>query len=219
MKINCIIPARIGSIRIKKKNLIDFKGKPLIYWTLMQSLRIRLINNIILSSDSNNLLNYSKNYSNKIFLNLRPKKLSTKRSKTESLIKYLIKKYKFSSSDAILILQPTSPLRKDKDIKNIIKIFKKQKLQTLNSASTNKRKKTIRKISSVFETQKTKKLIKKFMYSYNGAIYLFRVSYFNKTNKIYEKIPNIYLMDKKNSIDIDNYKDLKGFSNFKININ
>ena len=91
MKINCIIPARIGSIRIKKKNLIDFKGKPLIYWTLMQSLRIRLINNIILSSDSNNLLNYSKNYSNKIFLYLRPKKLSTKRSKTESLIKYLIK--------------------------------------------------------------------------------------------------------------------------------
>lgn len=219
MKIICIIPARIGSIRIKKKNLIDFKGKPLIYWTLMQSLRIKLINNIILSSDSNNLLNYSKNYSNKIFLNLRPKKLSTKRSKTESLIKYLIKKYKFSSSDAILVLQPTSPLRKDKDIKNIIKIFKKQKLQTLNSASTNKRKKTIRKISSVFETQKTKKLIKKFMYSYNGAIYLFKVSYFNKTNKIYEKIPNIYLMDKKNSIDIDNYKDLKGFSNFKININ
>ena len=133
MKIICIIPARIGSIRIKKKNLIDFKGKPLIYWTLMQSLRIKLINNIILSSDSNNLLNYSKNYSNKIFLNLRPKKLSTKRSKTESLIKYLIKKYKFSSSDAILVLQPTSPLRKDKDIKNIIKIFKKQKLQTLNS--------------------------------------------------------------------------------------
>tara|TARA_B100000989_G_C19503722_1_gene455480 strand:+ start:30 stop:689 length:660 start_codon:yes stop_codon:yes gene_type:complete len=219
MKIICIIPARIGSIRIKKKNLIDFKGKPLIYWTLMQSLRIKLINDIILSSDSNNLLNYSKNYSNKIFLNSRPKKLSTKRSKTESLIKYLIKKYKFSSSDAILILQPTSPLRKDKDIKNIIKIFKKQKLQTLNSASINKRKKTIRKISSVFETKKTKKLIKKFMYSYNGAIYLFKVSYFNKTNKIYEKIPNIYLMDKKNSIDIDNYEDLKGFSNFKININ
>ena len=41
---------------------------------------------------------------------------------------------------------------------------------------------------------------------------------FNKTKKIYEKVPKIYLMDKKHSIDIDNYSDLKGYSNFRVNI-
>ena len=217
MKIICIIPARIGSLRIRKKNIIDFKGKPLIFWSITQSKRIKIINSTIVSSDSNNLLIYAKKKFKKIITDFRPKKLSTSKSKTESLISYLIKKYKLSTKDAVMILQPTSPLRADKDIKNAIKIFRRNKLNTLNSVSINNKKKVIRKVSYIYDN-KNKKKDKSCKYSYNGAIYLFKVNYFNKTNKIYEKVPNIYLMDKKHSIDIDNYNDLKGYSNFNINI-
>ncbi len=218
MKIISIIPARIGSLRIKKKNIIDFKGKPLIYWSLIQSKRIKNINSTIVSSDSNSLLIYSKKKFKKILTDLRPKKLSNSKSKTESLISYLIKKYELSSKDAVMILQPTSPLRSDKDIKDIIKIFRKYKLNTLNSVSINKKKKKIKKLSNIYDNKNKKGTDRSYRYSYNGAIYLFKVNYFNKTKKIYEKVPNIYLMDKKHSIDIDNYNDLKGYSNFDINI-
>ena len=47
MKINCIILARYGSLRVPKKNLRPFKNKPLIYWTLKQSLRINYKCNIV----------------------------------------------------------------------------------------------------------------------------------------------------------------------------
>lgn len=217
MKVICIIPARIGSLRVKKKNIIDFKGKPLIYWSLTQSKRIKIFNSTIVSSDSNSLLIYAKKKFKKFITDFRPKKLSTHKSKTESLIGYLIKKYKLSSKDAIMILQPTSPLRADKDIRNTIKIFRRNKLKTLHSASIYDKKKIIKKHSYIYDN-KNKKADRSCKYSYNGAIYLFRVNYFNKTKKIYEKVPKIYLMDKKHSIDIDNYSDLKGYSNLKVNI-
>jgi CMP-N,N'-diacetyllegionaminic acid synthase len=218
LKIICIIPARIGSVRIKYKNIIDFNGKSLVYWTLIQSRRIKEIKKTIISSDSTNLLKFSKRISKKIMVDLRPKKLSYSRSRTEDLIKYLIEKYKLLQKDAIMILQPTSPLRKDYDIKKIIKTFRINKLKTLNSVSIYNKKKKIKRTSYIYYGAK-KKIDNSYKYSYNGAVYLFKVSYFCKTNKIYEKIPNIYLMDKKHSIDIDNYKDLKGYSDLSTNFN
>ena len=219
MKIICIIPARLGSVRIKKKNLIDFKGKPLIHWTLKQSIRIPQINKIILSSDSKKLIKFSKSISQNILFNIRPKSLSKSSSKTESVIKYLVEKYTISSKDYILILQPTSPLRQDKDIKNIIQILKKKKLKTLHSVTTKHKKTEIFSSSFIHFIKKRKIIDTSLKYSYNGAIYLFSASYFKKKNTIYEKKPNIYIMNKKHSLDIDDYIDLKGYSNLKISTN
>ena len=36
-----IIPARKGSKRIKNKNIILFKGKPIIYWTIIAAKKIK----------------------------------------------------------------------------------------------------------------------------------------------------------------------------------
>ena len=60
MKQNCIILARKNSKRIIGKNLVNFKGKPLIYWTLKHAFKSKIFNKIILSSDWDELLNYSK---------------------------------------------------------------------------------------------------------------------------------------------------------------
>ena len=46
----------------------------------------------------------------------RPKKLSSKFSKTVDTINYLAKKYKFMNNDIIFIFEPTSPLRNKKDV-------------------------------------------------------------------------------------------------------
>ena len=46
-----IIPARSGSKRLKGKNLKVFNGKPLIYWTIEQSLRLNNYGKIVITSD------------------------------------------------------------------------------------------------------------------------------------------------------------------------
>lgn len=210
MKIIGIVPARKGSVRIKNKNLINFCGKPLILWTINQTLKINLINEVYLSSDSLKILNLCKKISSRMIFNKRPKILSGNKVKSETVIKYLIKKYNIDKNSTILLLQPTSPLRSDRDIINMIKIFKLNKLKTLHSASIYQGKLKISGNKKIFSLKKSIRCDRA-IYSYNGAIYMFKVDYFLKKNTIYEYKPNIYLTKKKNSLDIDTYSDLKKY--------
>tara|TARA_B100001175_G_scaffold317437_1_gene334358 strand:- start:8181 stop:8819 length:639 start_codon:yes stop_codon:yes gene_type:complete len=208
MIVDCIIPARIGSQRIKKKNLISYKKKPLVYWSIIQSINIKSIRKTIISSDSNKIIKIAEKISKKILIDKRPKKISGNKVRTETVIKYLVKKFKFSSKNYILILQATSPLRKKKDVENIIKIAKKFNLNTLHSANIYPiKKKILGKKNFVIFNKKIPSYNND--YSYNGAIYLFKLDYFKKNNTIYEKTPNLYIMKDKNSLDIDNHSDLK----------
>jgi len=45
-----IIPARGGSKRIKKKNIIDFHGKPMIAWTIEAALKTNLFSDVVVST-------------------------------------------------------------------------------------------------------------------------------------------------------------------------
>jgi len=52
MVVDAVILARAGSKGIPKKNLIDFCGFPLIYWTIKQCLKSKNIGSIALKSQS-----------------------------------------------------------------------------------------------------------------------------------------------------------------------
>ena len=51
-----IIPARSGSKRIKNKNIINFAGKPIIFYSIEAALKSKLFNKIHISSDSSAIL-------------------------------------------------------------------------------------------------------------------------------------------------------------------
>ena len=51
-KVVAVIPARGGSKRIPKKNIIDFNGKPLIAWTIEAAKKSGLFEKIVVSTDS-----------------------------------------------------------------------------------------------------------------------------------------------------------------------
>ena len=51
-----IIPARSGSKRIKNKNIINFAGKPIIFYSIEAALKSKLFNKIHISSDSSSIL-------------------------------------------------------------------------------------------------------------------------------------------------------------------
>ena len=73
MKLICIIPAKEKSRRLRNKNILKIKNKLLIQITLNKSMKIRQFDKIIVSTDSEKILNLSKKYKNVLFIK-RPKK-------------------------------------------------------------------------------------------------------------------------------------------------
>jgi N-acylneuraminate cytidylyltransferase len=116
----CIIPARGGSKGISRKNLIDFAGKPLIAWSIIQARQSRLIREVYVSSDDEEILETAQNYYAKIIK--RPNELATDTATSESCLVHAINEIETNSGkiDYVVFLQATSPLRTPEDIDNSI---------------------------------------------------------------------------------------------------
>tara|TARA_B100001250_G_scaffold220282_1_gene188972 strand:+ start:582 stop:1235 length:654 start_codon:yes stop_codon:yes gene_type:complete len=210
-----IIPARNGSIRLKNKNLKKLLNKPLIFWTIKEALKSKYIKKIIISSDSKKILNSFKP-NKKIIRSSRLKKLSKSTSKIEDVLIYEIKKNKLSSSDIVILLQPTSPLRNVELIDSSLKKFIYSKYDTCISFFNLNEK--FKNLYSIYKKKIEKiniKTQKKIFYP-SGDLYIFRVSNFLKSKKIYYgKI--LAIITKKYS-DIDNYEEFK-ITELKLKLN
>ena len=130
------IPARGGSKSVKNKNLKLLKGKPLINYTLNTALEINKLvkSDIFLSTDSKKIYNYCKNKI-KISKYIRPKNLADDKSDIlDSIIHSLNYLKKLNKNyDAIILLQPTSPARSIRELYLALKLFEKEKLESLVS--------------------------------------------------------------------------------------
>jgi CMP-N,N'-diacetyllegionaminic acid synthase len=212
-KILAFIPARGGSKGIPNKNIKLFNGKPLIEWTIDSALKSKLISKVIVSSDSQKILSISKKLGAETVL--RPKNISGDFATTESAIKHYIKNTK-ESFDTIVLLSPTSPIRKINDIDNAIKEFKSKKLDSCFSASIlldfliwklNKKKK-YESINYNFQNRATRQK-RDLNYVENGSIYVFKTKLIKyHDNRIAGKI-GIYLMNFWQSFEIDVKDDWK----------
>ena len=88
MNIVCIIPARCNSKEIPDKNIISFCGKPLIAWTIEQALYSTCISDVYVSSDSDKILNISKEYGAKTIK--RPDDIAKDESTSEEALLHAI---------------------------------------------------------------------------------------------------------------------------------
>jgi len=133
MNIVAFIPARGGSKGIKNKNILKIKKKPLIYYSIDLSKKIKLINKTFVSSDSFEILKISKKLGAEIIE--RPKKISQDKSKDIEAFQHFYNEYKKKYKkeiDLIVHLRATTPFRKKKTINKIIEIMiKKKKFSSL----------------------------------------------------------------------------------------
>ena len=129
MNIVAIIPARSGSKSIKDKNIISYKNKPLIYHSIKIALKSKLVNRVIVSTDSIKYAKLSTKFGAEVPF-LRPKVISKDNSDDSGWIfhsiDYLINKEKYYP-DLIIHLRPTSPNREIKTFEKGIKWFLKNK--------------------------------------------------------------------------------------------
>jgi pseudaminic acid cytidylyltransferase len=121
-----IIPARIGSKRIKRKNIKMFYGKPMLQWTYEIINKSKIFNKIVLTSDSNLILNIGKKIGFDILIK-RPKKLSNDYVGTAPVIKHAINFLIKQSivSNKVCCVYPCNPFILKKDLKKATNLVKK----------------------------------------------------------------------------------------------
>ena len=122
-KILVVVPARGGSKGIPKKNLRKINDKSLIQIVAECIKKTNFIDEAILSSDSDEIINEAKKYGLNSYFK-RPKNISGDLIGDIPVLKHaLIKAEEYNSCeyDIIVMLQPTAPLRSPKNIEDIIK--------------------------------------------------------------------------------------------------
>ena len=182
-----LILARKNSKRLKNKNIKVLGKKPLIVITLDNLIRIRyLFEDIIVSSDSKTVEKYTKQ--KKVTFIKRPTNLALSRTSSEKSAIHSIKRYEkeFSKIDYIILLQVTSPFRKNSTIKKIIDLSKKYPNDQIVTVSNNITKKP------------------------HGVLYLTpKDTLFKKKNFSCKNFRPYLIKSKKESLDIDTYEDFK----------
>ena len=119
-----IIPARGGSKGLPGKNLRKFLEKPLIAWTIEQALNTSIIDQVLVSTDDPVIADVARSYGARVPF-LRPKKYATDIASTESAMLHMLKRLQKQEhlSDAIILLQATSPVRSKGTITRAINEF------------------------------------------------------------------------------------------------
>lgn len=211
-----IIPARSGSKGIKNKNFINFLGKKLIEYSIIFAKQIKN-NKIIISSDSEKAKILAKKYK-LISEYKRPKKISKDNILLEETLFHVIKWSinKKINFDYILLLQPTSPMRKINEFKKILKILKTKKINTLCSVTKvqyHPAEYVEKRGKKWFFLLNTKRGLRQNYndnyYFIDGSFYIINKNYFLKNKKILSKNNFFFPLKTKYSIDIDNPIDLK----------
>ena len=128
MKKLIIIPARAGSVRLKKKNKKIFKNKPLIVHSIKFAKRLKITPYILITTNDEEIMNIGKRL--KVLVPWkRPENISKKNSKSISFAFHAIKWFEknYGKLDVIILLQPTSPFRSLKTFYRMYKKFLKKK--------------------------------------------------------------------------------------------
>ncbi|MCR8710557.1 acylneuraminate cytidylyltransferase family protein [Aliarcobacter butzleri] len=205
-----IIPARGGSKRLPRKNVLDLCGKPLIAHTIEAGLKSNYIDKVIVSSDDKEILEISKKFGAKTVK--RPDELASDIATTFDAIKHTIDN-NIDKYDYVVLLQATSPLRNEKHIDEAIELLEEKKANAIisvcemehsplwsNTLPDNGNMKGF--LRDEILNKRSQDLEK--YYRLNGAIYICR------TDKLLEEKTFIlkdeiyaYKMSRKFSIDID----------------
>ena len=212
-KIICIIPVRGGSKSIKNKNIISFRGKPLVVNGLLQAIKSNLFEKIVVASDNTKYFNVIKKYTNskKIIFFKRSKKSSTDYAKTEIVLNEVLHNYQ--NYRYACLVQATSPLIKSQDLKKGFQKYKRNNYDSIFSCYEKK----------IFVWKESNKNMYPLNYNYlnrpmrqkakknfieNGAFYIFKINKYKKyKNRLFGKIGH-FLMPEERSLDINEYSDI-----------
>ena len=124
MNILVIIPARGGSKGLPGKNIKILNGKPMICYTIDVARSIVADENICVSTDDSHIIDVVNNYGLDVPF-VRPTELASDTSTTNDVLLHALSFYEDKGLiyDVIVLLQPTSPLRKQIELQEALSLY------------------------------------------------------------------------------------------------
>ena len=189
METVCIIPARGGSKGIPRKNIMDFCGKPLLAWSILQAQQAKAVNAVYVTSDDEAILRVAEDLGATPIR--RSDELSTDTATSEAALLHAIdhiEKERAAKIDVVVFLQATSPLREAEDIDGAVQKLIDENADSLFSSA---------RLEDFFIWQETEEGLKSLNFDYtqrrrwqdvqpqyveNGSIYLFKPDVLRTTN-------------------------------------
>lgn len=125
-RILAMIPARIGSTRLPKKNLALLSGEPLISYAINAAKDSGIFDRILLNSDSTVFKEIAQRYGVEFYH--RPIDLGTSEAKSDSVVNDFMLKH---PGDILVWVNPTSPLQPPDEIREVVDYFLDNELDSL----------------------------------------------------------------------------------------
>jgi CMP-N-acetylneuraminic acid synthetase len=215
-----IIPARGGSKRLPRKNVLPISGKPCIAWTIEAAINSKFIDHIVVSTDDEETKMIGRMHSD-IHIVDRPAELGTDSSTSVDVVSHVLedKKTTLKNASWLILLQPTSPLRTVEDIDAAFELVDQKHAQGAISVCQVSHPREWIAHAKPGESLKEYFLgtdlggrVQDFpkAYTINGAIYIIRIDLFMREKTFFADSAILaYDMDRSKSVDIDDEFDFK----------
>ncbi len=208
-----VIPARGGSKRLPRKNVLPLGGKPLICWTIEAVLKAKLNARIMVTSEDEEILAIARQYLNQgVVAYKRPAELATDTASSADVLIDAVMAEQAAGYDpkTLVLLQPTSPLRNADDIWAAMEAFREGGCDdtvvtvcevdhptawvgTINASS---------RIEGINLSGRRSQDYRK-EYRLNGAVYVVRSSLLLEKQTVFSEFLKASIMPRERSLDID----------------
>ncbi|TIH11995.1 acylneuraminate cytidylyltransferase family protein [Marinifilum sp. JC120] len=210
-----IIPARAGSKGVKNKNIVELNGKPLISYTIEAALDSGVFDHVFVTTDGEEIAEVSAECGAEVID--RPRELALDKSSSIDVIVHALEAKEFFKG-CFCLLQPTSPLRDSKDIREAFELYKSSEATSVISATSvghhpykclmqNKdgNYAPIRNPEDLVSARQDLPIC----IAPNGAIYFCDIASFLEQKVLFFPNTEYFLMRPDRSVDVDSLTDLK----------
>lgn len=217
-----IILARSGSKGLPNKNIRPLNGTPLLAYSVKAALDSGVFDTVMVSTDSEEYAEIAKTYGAEVPF-LRSANSSGDNSSSWTAVREVLEAYENIGRkfDMLALLQPTSPLRTGKHLREAYDLMQEKNAKAIVSVCENEM--PLFACNYVPEDlcivgfcdnknndkQYTPRQKARKLYRLNGAIYYCKTDAFFEQESIYDDACYAYVMDRIHSVDVDDLIDFQ----------